>query len=279
MLKIVALPNFGPKVPHLKSKQKVQSVDVNISASDLNHYFLSITKSFTSDLRDSSDPTIYLQFLKDTPLFEFTHIDESEVLSVINNLNVEKATGFDMIPAVVIKNFSTFIVKPISVIINRSLDSGIVPDIWKRAIITPIQKKRNVYDHLSNYRPISILPIFSKVLEKIVQSQLQIHLSNHDLLSYCQSGFRSQYSTQDLLLYITDSWKRAIDNKELVGAVFLDLSKAFDSINHSILLSKLSFYGIKNASLRWFSSYICDCYQAVRVENNISGSPCREQYI
>ncbi len=114
---------------------------------------------------------------------------------------------------------------------------------------------------MNNYRPISIL---SKLLETVVYRQLYYHLNSNNLLSVKQSGFRPNYSTQDVLIYITDKWNRAIDRTQFVGAVFLDLRKAFDCVDHEILLSKLSAYLSTCDSISWFRNYLCDRYQMVR---------------
>jgi len=101
--------------------------------------------------------------------------------------------------------------------------------------VTPVQKS-NQSSSLSNFRPISILPVFSKVLERVVFDQVVDHFNRHKLFSNKQSGFHPGHSTQDVLLHVNDSWLRAIDNGQYVGAVFLDLAKAFDYVNHDILL-------------------------------------------
>ena len=95
----------------------------------------------------------------------------------------------------------------------------------------------------SPFRPISVLPVLSKVLERVLLNQIQSHLIKYDLLSPHQSGFRSGYSTQDVLLHVTDKWLKAIDGGKFTGAVFLDLAKAFNTVDHSILCTKLTYYG------------------------------------
>ena len=121
-----------------------------------------------------------------------------------------------------------------------------------------------------NHRPISILPMLSKLLEKFVQHQLLDHLTEFDLLSKHQSGFRPHHSTQDVLLHVTDSWRRAIDNKDYVGAVFLDLAKAFDCVDHDILISKLPYYGLDGKVLLWIQNYLTDRTQRVCLDNDQS---------
>ena len=132
--------------------------------------------------------------------------------------------------------------------------------------VIPIQKKKgNV--NMSNYRPISILPIMSKIIGKVAHFQLLNHLVRYSLLSDCQSGFRPAHSTQDVLLKVIDSWRKAIDSGEYV---FLDLAKAFNTVDHSILISKLPYYGIKDQALLWFNSYLSDRYQRVCVDGDFS---------
>ena len=120
----------------------------------------------------------------------------------------------------------------------------------------------------SNYRPISILPVCSKLLERHVHLQLSSHLHSNDLLFPLQSGFRPSHSTQTLLLHCLDRWYKALDSKKFVVVVFLDISKAFDTVNHELLLSKLSNLGLSASAVSWFQSYLSNrCHVTHVVES------------
>ena len=121
-----------------------------------------------------------------------------------------------------IKKLNCFFAEPITRLINMSFEQCLVPISWKRAQVTPIQKKKGDLS-LNNFRPISVLPVVSKIAEKAVHRQLLHYLESSHLLCEVQSGFHPGHSTQDLLLHITNSWRKSIDNREAVGAIFLDM--------------------------------------------------------
>ena len=150
-------------------------------------------------------------------------------------------------------------------IVNLSITSGTFPDLWKCVVVTPIQKSKDSAE-LTNFRPISVIPVLSKILERVVYNQLVSYFLQYDLLSDQRSGFCPNYSTQDVLLYVTDSWRRAIDDSKFITAAFLDISKAFDFVNHDILLSKLACDGVLEHSLVWFASYLSCRQQKVCVQ-------------
>jgi len=122
----------------------------------------------------------------------------------------------------------------------------------------------------NNYRPISVLPVVSKLIERIVFNQLYAYLNLHNLLTESQSGFRPMYSTETTLLETTNEWLRNIDNNKLNGVIFLDLKKAFDTMNHSILLQKLISYGVTSTTLDWFNSYLDERKQKTIIDGVMS---------
>ena len=144
-----------------------------------------------------------------------------------------------------------------------------IPTEWKTARVTPVFKK-GVKSDLNNYRPISVIPVVSKVFEKIVYDQLYQYLNDNKLLSSCQSGFRSLHSTLTALLEATNSWSVNIDNGFLNGVVFIGLKKAFDTIDHEIILRKLSYFGADQATIKWFQSYLSDRTQRCNVNGSLS---------
>ena len=154
-------------------------------------------------------------------------------------------------------------------IFMKSILTGIYPTEWQLARVTPIFKKGSKSD-INNYRPISVIPVVSKVLEKLVYDQLYHYLNDNKLLSSCQSGFRSLHSTITALLVATNSWSVNIDNGFLDGVVFIDLKKAFDTIDHEIISRKMSYFGAGQETITWFPSYVSDRTQRCNVNERLS---------
>ena len=145
----------------------------------------------------------------------------------------------------------------------------LLPDYWKAAIVTPVLKSSKSFS-LSNFCPISILPVFSKLLERVVSDQIVDYFHKYNLFSQKQSGFRHGYSTQDVRLHAVNSCSKAIDCGQYTGAVFLDLAKAFDCVDHAILLKKLTGYGICGGVHSWLKSFLCGRTQQVVFKGNLS---------
>ena len=142
---------------------------------------------------------------------------------------------------------------PLTHLINLSLKSGVVPSDWKVAKVTPIHKGGSKED-FNNFRSISVLPVLSKILEKTVHKQLLDYVENN-LLSKHQFGYRKKRSTELATILLADNIRKDVNKGNLVGAVFVDLSKAFDTLSHSVLLRKLNLYGISQTSQKWFCDY------------------------
>ena len=196
-------------------------------------------------------------------------VTESFVFKQLKGLKVKKATGLDRIPACLLKDSAAVITQSITLLVNLSLSTGIVPDEWKQARVVPLHKSggREVMD---NYRPISILPVISKIAEKAVNVQLQQYLTQHGLLNSFQSGFRRYHSTQTAVTYFCDTIRRSTDAGKLTGALFIDLKKAFDTVPHDDLICKLKRFGMEENSLAWLTSYLTNRSQAVCVEDELS---------
>ena len=152
---------------------------------------------------------------------------------------------------------------------NRSIAEGSIPSDWKHAVVTLVYKSDSRTDP-NNYRPISVLPVFSKILERAVHKMVYTYLQQHNLLSIYQSGFRSLHSTSTCLANVTNTLLQNIDKGQLTGLVFLDLRKAFDTLDHRVLLNKLTSLGFNEAAVQWFNAYLTDRSQSVVV--NVSTS-------
>ena len=203
--------------------------------------------------------------------FNFKNININEVLNALEKLKTSKSTGHDNIPAKLLKDASDAVAPFLVFIFNTSLKHGIFPDDLNTARISPIHKSGDKKIR-GNYRPISVLSIIAKLFEKLVCAQLNSFLTENNILSSCQSGFRKNYSTASALLANTDSWLLNMDAGMINGVLFLDLFKAFDTVYHGILLSKLSIYGIQNKALDWFKSYLHNRTQYCRVNSATSST-------
>ena len=188
----------------------------------------------------------------------------------------KKSMGVDNISMLMIKMATPIIVPSLTYIFNRSLSERVFPTKWKRSKIIPIHKSGNK-TLPNNYRPISILPSVSKILEKLVQMQLSDYLKRNNILSEAQSGFRKNHSTISSLLKVTDDWLTAIDRGLFTGAVFIDLRKAFDTVDPSILLQKLRSIGVSLDCLPWFASYLTD-RRIFTVVNSLTSSESSIEY-
>ena len=206
------------------------------------------------------------------PSFFIFATTSSEIEDEISKLKSGKSTGPFSISVDILKLLKTVLSKPLEIIFNTSFSSGIVPTDIKLANIIPVFKKGS-QTCLSNYRPISLLSVFHKLLEKLMYNRLINFLENHHILFNKQFGFRSKHNTDHAILSIVDKIQNSIEGREYSCGVFLDFSKAFDTVNHNILLMKLEHYGIRGIANEWFRSYLDNRQQIVTV-NGISSAKC-----
>ena len=190
-----------------------------------------------------------------------------EVSDIISLLQSGKLLGPNSIPMKILKLLSPLISSPLSQIINESFQSGIFPDKMKLAKVIPLFKTGCTLT-ASNYRPTSILSVFSKIIEKVMYVRLYSFLQKYEILYTLQFGFCASHSINHALVSLTEAIKNSLDSKKYGCGIFIDLKKAFDTVNHNILLMKLEHYGIRGTVLNWFKSYISDRMQYVSVNGS-----------
>ena len=227
-------------------------------------YKLPMNSTTTLSLLDKLAPASLnpIDFLKPNPhSMVFTHIEEREVATLINSLN-NSSPGFDGIPSILVKRTINLYLKTITLIINQTFYDGVFPKELKIAKVIPIYKSGSTME-LNNYRPISVLNIYSKVFERIMYDRLTQFLDKYNILYQNQFGFRQGHSTHHALISLVDKITKFLDSGDIVIGVFLDLKKAFDTVDHNILLKKLYQYGIRGNLNKWFKNYLTNRSQYV----------------
>lgn len=262
---------------YVKSKSKCNSMPGSVSfnnvisssaegvCSAFSNYFQSTF--LDCDISVNLTPRVADEHFTVTSHLNNIYLDQAEIHKLILNLDLSKSAGPDQLPARFIVGCSDGIVLPIYLLFKRSLHECTVPAIWKSAFITPVHKKGSKFE-VTNYRPISKLCIFSKIFERVIYTQVYAALQN--VFNSTQHGFLKNKSTVSNLVILNDYLTDAMHSGKQVDVIYTDYSKAFDKINHSILISKLQNVGICGDLLRWFISYLEKRSQAVVINNYIS---------
>ena len=215
------------------------------------------------EVQPSDDPLKYLGDKTGGTKFKLQPASLGYVERAIKALNNSKSPGADRIPVKILKDAVNLVSKPLTLIYNVSLERGIFPKIWKLARVTPIHKAGTKTD-VNNYRPISVLSVVSRILEKIVHDQLMEFLKGQNRLCLNQFAFQKLHSTLTCLLNAIDPRFKNSDEGKINLSIFLDLKKACDTVDHKILFSKLREYGAEGPSNSWFTSYLTNreqiCY-------------------
>ena len=194
------------------------------------------------------------------------YTDTIEIEKIIKSLKNGKSLGPNRIPTSILKYCVDILSEPLSKLINLSFDQGIFPELLKTAKVIPVFKKGDPL-LCNNYRPISLLSIFSKILEKCFHKRIYSFLEKHQLIYKRQFGFRNKHSTLDALVNLIETTKLQLDEGNFVSTVFIDMQKAFDTVDHEILLSKLNFYGIRGCVNNWLRTFLCGRKQYVSLSN------------
>ena len=219
-----------------------------------------------------------LEYLKNpvSNTFYLFPITPSEVEIQISNLKPGKSAGPYSLPVNILKIIRNVISVPLASLFNTSISSGVVPEKFKVANVVPVCKKDS-QTNVSNYRPISLLSVFNKILEKLISNRLLKFLEKENIFFKGQFGFRPKHSTDYAILSIIDKVQKAVDEGELSGGLFLDFSKASDTVDHDILIDKLEYYGIRGIGKDWFTSYLKNRKQMVTVNgatSDLATVPC-----
>ena len=201
--------------------------------------------------------------------FCLSNISEEKVLKIVTNIEISEAAGVDKLFGRFSKDGTNILAKPISTLCNLSISQGVFPNAFKFAKLKPIFKKGKKTDP-SNYRPISLLPSISKIIKRVIHDQTNAFLSDEDILYNYQSGFRGNHSTNLCLSFLTDKVLRGFDEGLLTGILLIDLQKAFDTIDHEILLQKLKAIKFSESTIKWFKSYLSQRIFLVNIENRLS---------
>ena len=232
-------------------------------ANNFNTYFTTIGNTLAANLGLPQTDNYPMELIESNPdNFFCSPTTPAAINNIILHSKSNKSTGFDNIDSYIVKQIAPQIVNQLADIFNKSFLTGIVPTKLKIAKVIPLYKTKDPA-LFCNYRPISLLPVFSKILERLMYNRLYNFLTEHNILSMNQFGFRKKYSTFLALMELVDNITKNIDGGNYSIGIFLDLSKAFDTIDHTILLDKLCRYGIRGVTLNWFKHYLNDRKQFV----------------
>ena len=260
------------KLPSHFECNEINIVSKQSIADGFNNFFVDVGSNLDKKITVADNAASIYDFMgQQCPNSMFINpVSEDEVVNIIKSCKPKHSKDCDDINMYVLSKVTDQIVKPLVHIFNLSFSSGIFPSEMKTAKVIPVFKSGNRSD-FSNYRPISLLLQFSKILEKLFNLRLEQFLISNEILSNCQYGFRSSMSTVHAALELIESISTAVDNKKHCAGVFIDLKKAFDTVNHDLLVKKLFFYGIRGTANAWLNNYLTNRNQYVIADDHSSG--------
>jgi len=242
----------------------------SITADEFNSFFTNITNDIVKQLPVStSTANQFMQNCSKTNVRNsmfFSPVSASDVFLEIGQLNTSKSADIYGLNVMLVKENVPVLLEPLTYLINRILATGVFPNNLKQAKVVPVFKKGDI-NNPSDYRPIAILPILSKIIEKVISKQMISFLNNNNILSNQQFGFRKNRNTEKAIMSLVNIIMENMERKVDTVSFFIDLSKAFDSVSHDILLSKLESYGFRGVSLDLLTTYLVGRQQTVDFGN------------
>ena len=263
-------------IPRKESTQQVYTKDIKEVASEFNQFFTTVGRRVSEDCTSlielynlPAPPTSVLLAVAESQNFNFVPVSYGEVRRTVMAFQSNKAPGHDKVRMSTIKDALPCILPVITDMINRSLQTSVFPSTWKISEVIPLLKEGD-HEVANNNRPLSLLPAISKICERVALNQLTSYTNKKKCLSKHQSGNKQLHSCETLGVFMTDKIFKAMDSKELTVIILLDLSKAFDSIDHRKLLTKLKALGLSLGALEWFKSYLTGRTQQVKIGSVVS---------
>jgi len=245
----------------------------NKIANIFNNYFISIAGTVNADNNkhintSMTNPINYLtnNFRRPFPKISWQYASTYEIEKINKSLRTKNTCGYDEISNHIIKLTAPFIIAPLTYIYNAVLGTGVFPDRLKYAVVKPIFIKGNKQE-ISNYRPISLLTSFAKIIEKLIYARLHAHIDMNNILVQEQYGFQTHSSTEQAAFTLINSILTATNNNQMVGGIFCDLQKAFHCVNHKILLENLELCGVEGKFKTLIKSYLTGRYQRLTLNN------------
>lgn len=263
-IKSLSVCNDGQTLPTFIKKDSVAIYDKMEMLNCFNRHFISSGSLFDAVGSVPAKPCSDIPVHIDQP-FHFKPFSVSEVHKALKILDPKKPPGPDFLDPYFLKLAADFVAGPLAYLFNLTLENNEIPKIWKSAFVLPVLKGGDS-STLNNYRPISNLSVLAKVLENLVSNSLKEFLYNNAILSTYQSGFRKRHSTITAAIKVVNDITVALDKRQHCASLFIDLSKAFDTVDHDVLKLRLLNSGLSENAVAWFSNYLCDRSQCVKYD-------------
>ena len=264
---------------HRQGNSKVSDIFLNIDGKlftdqkivvdKMNKYFVNVADNLANKIPRPNKNHQYFLNNPNVHSFFLTEIGPDEIYKIISNLGINKSGDIYGNTSKLVKLGGPVLIQILTLLFNKSIDQGIFPSALKLSKIVPIHKGDSIFE-VSNYRPISLLPIFSKILEKLMYSRIIEFITKYNVLYTNQFGFQKGMSTEYAINSLLHNIVNSMNKDETGFCILLDFAKAFDTVNHDILLDKLQYYGIRGTALKWFQSYLVDRMQCTEIGNTQS---------